>query len=120
MNLGDLQEAEEHLPAESDSPAVKTGRRPRLLTWTLGINIACLLLHSMLICGCHFHPSALIVAGVPFFWGFYLFAFRRAPGERLAGYIAVGLAAAWVYFDFTNNSVFALKSIVYHLTLIGG
>jgi hypothetical protein len=103
--------------AEPSLPMVPRDRWLPFLKWTIAINVGCLLLHSLMTCGCHFHPEALIVALVAFLWGFYPFFFYRTGGERIVGYLALGLSMLWPIPEFEYNTQFLIRSIVYHLTV---
>jgi hypothetical protein len=101
---------------EPNLPPLDRDRWSQFLTWTIAINVGCLLLFSALICGCHFHVEALVVALIPFLWGFYPYFFYRSRGEHIVGYLAVSLSMLWLIPEFENNSQFWIRHIVFQLT----
>ena len=90
---------------------LKHDRWSRFLTWTIVINSGCLVLYSGLICGCCFHPEALVVATIPFLWGFYPYFCYRTSGERVVGYISCSLSMLWLCLEWTSNLQFALSHL---------
>jgi len=101
---------------EPNLPELRQNRSSYFLKRTIAINVACFALYPLMICGCHFHPEALVVAAVPFLWGFFPYLFYRSRGEHIVGYIAIGLSMLWLVLEIENNSQFWIRHFIFHLT----
>ena len=74
---------------------------------TAVIQVVCLLVYPMFICGCHFHAEAIPAGLVPVAWGFYTYFCYRTRGEHLVGLIGGALSIFWLYFTWDSNIKFA-------------
>lgn len=73
---------------------------------TAVIHAVALVLYPGLICGCHFHISALLLALLPIGWGFALIISYETWGERITAYVATVLSLGWIYLAWDSNVLF--------------
>lgn len=87
--------------------------QPHISRWKERLSISLLLVVAFFvifptfICGCHFHPEALVVNLVPVAWGFYALVTYRGRGERIVGWVAFAFAAFSAWMGFEANLMFA-------------
>ena len=82
-------------------------RRRLILTVLLGLGSV--FIHSLLICGCHFHPLAVPVMLVPVVWGGYALGTYRDRKEQVVGWIAFAVAVFSLWLGFESNIMFAVR-----------
>lgn len=84
-------------------------RRDRWRVWlpaSIALHASTFALYPAFICGCHFHPSGLVVATVPIALGAFMLAHYSLFGERLVAYANGALAVSWFYYVWTSNLQF--------------
>jgi hypothetical protein len=76
------------------------------LIMTILIGLCFLIVHSLLICGCHFHWVAVPFLIVPISWAIYANCTCRDQKERIVGYVAIVMALLSFLFGFMSNLIF--------------
>lgn len=84
-----------------------TDRADRWILVTVVVEFLSFHLHSMLICGCHFHAIAIPVSVVPVAWDFYPLFCYRTRRERVVGFITAALSLLWLFIAWQTNIKFA-------------
>lgn len=79
------------------------------LIMTVLIGIGFLIVHSLLICGCHFSWFAVPVLLVPISWAIYANCSCSDRKERVVGYVAIVMAVLAFLFGFMSNLIFLFK-----------
>jgi hypothetical protein len=79
------------------------------LIMTVLIGIGFLIVHSLLICGCHFSWFAVPVLLVPISWAIYANCNCNDRKERVVGYVAIVMALLAFLFGFMSNLIFLFK-----------
>jgi hypothetical protein len=79
------------------------------LIMTVLVAIGFLIVHSLLICGCHFSGCAVIVLLVPISWAVYANYNCKDRKERIVGFVAIVMALLAFLFGFMSNLVFLFK-----------
>jgi hypothetical protein len=77
-----------------------------VLGWLISsflIHFLCLGGFAVGICGCHFHPIALVLGIPPLIWAGYTLTFAKTMGERILAYSNLLLAAGWIYLEWDGN-----------------
>ena len=73
---------------------------------TVVIGFGFVLLYPTLICGCHFHASAVIPVIPPVCWGLYALLTYRERKEKAVGWLAFAIALPLAWLEFISNIVF--------------
>ena len=76
---------------------------------SLGVHLLTFLSYPILICGCHFHVSAVPVGFVPVEWGGFTLLTYRTLGERILAHLNTALALGWLYLIWDSNLQFAFR-----------
>jgi hypothetical protein len=91
------------------------GKRP-LWRWMLEYTILCVvawvLLWPMLICGCHFHPTALAFAVYPITWGFVMLAIAKQKAEWIVAWCAFAFSVLALWAELHANSRFFIQRLL--------
>jgi hypothetical protein len=78
-----------------------------IMTFLIGLGSS--VAHSLLICGCHFHPSAVPAMLVPAVWAGYALGTYRNRKEQFVGWVAFAAACCAIWLGFESNIVFAFR-----------
>jgi hypothetical protein len=70
---------------------------------TLAVQLGTFIFYSALICGCHFHWSAVPVGLIPVAWSGFTLVSYHALGERIVSYVTTAFAIGWLYFAWVSN-----------------
>ncbi len=84
-------------------------RWKRWLILTIAIGIGSFILNGLLICGCHFHPSAVLVMMAPVLWAGYALGTYGDRREQIVGWMAFAVAVLSLWIGFESNLIFALR-----------
>ena len=76
---------------------------------TIGINLCCLLMFPLCICGCHFHASAVVPTIIPAAWSIYLVMSYRTRIGQIGAWVAFLIAVFWIWVGFEGNIKFVLR-----------
>lgn len=99
------------MEAELKSPPIQANETADKSRWkfyaTIGIFVCCVLLYSLMICGCHFHPIAMIPALAPLVWSIFLLASYLNTEGRIDAWVAFGFALLWLWMGVDSNLKFA-------------
>lgn len=79
------------------------------LIMTVLVGIGYLIVHSLLICGCHFSWFAVPVLIVPVSWAIYANCTCSDRRERFVGYVSIVMALLSFLFGFMSNLIFLVK-----------
>ena len=74
---------------------------------TIAIFLGCVFVFPMLICGCCFHPSAVIPTLIPLAWSIFLLTSYRTKAGMIGSWIAFLIAAGWVWVGIMANMRFS-------------
>jgi hypothetical protein len=100
-----------HMQTEPDIEANQSEGHPEWwkLTATIGIDLGSVLVYPLLICGCHFHASAVVPTIVPTAWSIYLLTSYRTRTGQVGSWVAFGIAMLWLWAGIDSNLKFMFR-----------